>query len=309
MRVRSLEEAAELTRAAMASPELRAVGDALARMPADGWRGVVEATAASRPAAAEWEAMRAACADAGISAESRALERWLLLQAGLPNLPRVAALPLHDEVKGLLYDEFCFVAQPHRRWVAVLDPAHSGFRSMCKLLRLERFPAGQLHWEVSGYPRSQLLKAPPAELPRVLRFVALEMRGLRPYFVTHLATRWAVPFTMTEKEDARACYRIARSMALQPGVRGYMSGSWLNDPELPRVAPHLAWRLDKVRHGALLTTAGPAPESSGFLEGSAERRRLYESGAWRPKFGVILWPRRQMLAWADRFQHEPHAPT
>jgi hypothetical protein len=52
------------------------------------------------------------------------------------------------------------------------------------------------------------------------------------------------------------------------------------------------------QNGGLITDLGiEASPDAGFLEGSTERRLLYESGQYRPIEGVIIWPRRAALAW------------
>ena len=211
-------------------------------------------------------------------------------------LGEVEALPVDSEVRALLYDEFHFTAAPKKRHRNVLRPGSAAFKSLAQMLLFQRFPAGQLHFHRSGYPRSWLLRTPARDLPGLLRCIG-QMGGFSPVFATHLTTRWTKPFVMLPAEDARACRRIARTMALQPDVKGLMSSSWLNDPALQEIDPHLAWRFDKLRYGACLATAGFAPPNSGASSHNEARAKLIESGAWRPKTGVLIWPRRHFLAW------------
>jgi hypothetical protein len=45
---------------------------------------------------------------------------------------------------------------------------------------------------------------------------------------------------------------------------------------------------------------GPAEPDCGVFERSPERKKLYDEGLFQPMTGVMLWPRREMIAWADR---------
>ena len=161
-----------------------------------------------------------------------------------------------------------------------------------------RFPAGQLDWEVSGLPRSYLLKMPARDLPRVIRTVLVDMRGLRPCYVGHMGVR-RYPLLFVEAESHRSYHRMAQSMALQPDVKGLLMTAWFHSPETIRVSPHLAWtNRTPLAHGAVLTDLGPAGPRDGFLTGSPDRQRLYDAGQYRPTIGVIIWPRPALLAWA-----------
>jgi hypothetical protein len=63
----------------------------------------------------------------------------------------------------------------------------------------------------------------------------------------------------------------------------------------------MAWlRQTPQAAGALLVEVGPAPEDSGFMTGSEERRKLYEDGVYHPKVVLVLWPRKALIAWANQ---------
>jgi hypothetical protein len=83
-------------------------------------------------------------------------------------------------------------------------------------------------------------------------------------------------------------------------MRGFMMASWFFCGSTAKVSPRLAWlRTIPEAGGAELFDLGPAPQASGFLIGSEERRKLYEEGAYRPRMTCVLWPREQVLAWAE----------
>jgi hypothetical protein len=89
-------------------------------------------------------------------------------------------------------------------------------------------------------------------------------------------------------------------MAMQPEVKGLLVASWYHSEETIRVSPHLAWtNRTPAAHGAIITHIGPAGAGDGFLVGSPDRRRLFETGDYRPTVGLVIWPRRNLLAWAE----------
>src|SRR5579864_2400954 len=168
-------------------------------------------------------------------------QRALLLAAALVSLNRLEGLPVESSVKRLICDEFQFFAKPAPREIALFAPESASFLSLCKLSLLERFPAGQFHWEISGFPRSWLLRVPPSALPRLIYFLAAELRGFSPCIVPHMATRRKNPLMLIEKESDRSWFRMACSAQIWPGIRGLVASSWLHSPETYRVSPHLAF--------------------------------------------------------------------
>jgi hypothetical protein len=249
-----------------------------------------------------WETMAEACERHGIPESGHILQRFVLLRAGMPNLLRIPNLPVADEVKKRLFDEFLYVCAPDREVATLLNPRQYGFRVMCKFMRLERFPTGQLDWELSGFPRSWLAKMPWRDLPRAFRCVFLRAGGRRPYFEAHTAIRRDVPI-LTPNAERKSFRMLAASLRLQPDIRGYLGAAWFLDPNLPAVSPHLAWMSDWLREcerfGAVWTTLGEAAETGGFLVGDRHRRKLYESGQWKPLTGLVLWARQDLLGWYD----------
>ena len=232
--------------------------------------------------------------------EARAtLARRALLGAAMHSLARLGAAPLSPAVKARccrVFRQFCDRPRPADR--RFRPDLFEESRALAACARLRRFPAGQLDWDVSGLPRSYVLKCRPADLPRVLRTIVFRLRGLRPCFTPHMGVG-RYPLLFVEAESNRSYFRMAESMALQPAVKGLVMAAWYHSPETIRVSPHLAWtNATPLAHGAVLTEIGPAASDSGFLEGSDERRRLFECGAYRPTLGLVIWPRRDLLAWA-----------
>lgn len=225
-----------------------------------------------------------------------AFERLVLLRHAAEVLPRIPALPVSDDVKRLFAEEFRYIAAPPPK--ARFDVAKGGFVALAELVTLRRFPAGQYHFQLSGLPRSWVLKVKGRDRFTLLYWVARKMKGFGPVFFPHLnphrRNRW-----LTEQEADRSYYRMATSMRLQPEVKGLVASSWLRSPDTYKASPHLAWMNRTMENnGGLVLIMGMADPESGVLARSAERKSLYEAGEFIPTTGLVLWPRDAMLAWA-----------
>jgi hypothetical protein len=280
---------------ALSTPESIAAAAALQRAGVDaaaGERFVREISEHDSRVRNEVLAVRTAIASAEGS-----LERLLLLRGALQALPRVPLLPVSEDVQRLFCEGFDYIAAPPPG--ASFDAARASFVAMSKLVTLRRFPAGQFHWEMSGLPRSWLLKVSGRERIRLLFWLATRLKGRAPVFFLHLNAQRRNRYLLTEREADKSYFRMAQSMALQPGVKGLVASSWLNSPDTFAVSPHLSWmNRTFVENGALAVTMGPADPNSGVLARSPERKRAFEAGTFRPTLGLVIWPRDAMLAWA-----------
>ena len=233
----------------------------------------------------------------GVSTNGAEVERLLLIQSARASLLRLPDLPISDDVKRLMCEEFCFFAAEH----ADTEPFEVGgarFVGMCKTASLRRFRAGLFDWEVSGVSRSYVADVPVRHLPMTLAFVVRRMGGLGPVFFSHLNPR-RITRALREDDANRSYYRMATSIELQPAIKGFAACSWFRSPATHRVSPHLAWLSEVFReNGGLVVESGPAEPDCGVLARSETRRRLYESGQFTPTRGLVLWPRDAMIAWA-----------
>jgi len=231
--------------------------------------------------------------------ELAGIQRVLLLEVALVNLNRLATIPVHLSVRSMICDEFQSFARPSAQDLRLFQPESNSFGAFSKIALLERFPAGEFHWEISGFPRSWLFKVPLSALPKVSYFIATRLKGFAPCFFPHMATRRKNPLILLEKECNRSWYRIARSVEMQPDIKGLVVSSWLHSADTFKVSPHLSF-VNKpfVESGAIVTSVGEADETAGYLIGSALRRKLYDSGKFKPTLGLILWSRAQMIRWA-----------
>ena len=228
-----------------------------------------------------------------------ALPRVLLAGVALQNLKRLEDLPLETSVKSMLCDYCKFFVSPPSDEMPLFDPNQYSFLALAKIALLERFPAGQFDWEISGFPRSWLLKIPFSSLPKVAYFLGRRLKGFAPCINSHLSFRRKNSLILIPRECQKSWYRMAISVERQPKIRGLVARSWLYSPDTFKVSPHLSFLVEPfLESGGLVTTRGKADADTGFLVGSESRRKLYESGEFKPTMGLVLWTRDQMIQWA-----------
>ncbi|MGD1095853.1 MAG: polysaccharide deacetylase family protein [Bryobacteraceae bacterium] len=228
-------------------------------------------------------------------------ERVLLLEAALGSLDRLTDARLDLATQALVCNQYEFFVNPGEDWRHRFDSSSYSYRAYAGMSLLDRIPAGRLDWEISGIPRSWIPKIRRRDLPRVLRAIATKIGGFKPVVFTHLAFR-QTPFATLRESDVNASYlRIARCLALRPELKAIVTASWFYSAETHRVSPHLRWTTRMFEeNGGIVSDLGRCPEDAGFLVGSIERQKLYESGDYKPTEGVILWPRRAVLEWLSK---------
>jgi hypothetical protein len=238
---------------------------------------------------------------AEVATADTTLERLVLLRAARDAIPRVPSLLVDAGVQRLFYEEFRVFAEPRPRQRPLFAVGTATFHAACALVALARFPAGQYHWDVSGLSRRMLLDVPRRDLPRVLAVLALRMRGLAPAFFPHVNAWRRNPFVWIEAESNRAFHRMARALTRQPHVRGLVTRAWFHDPGLGSVSPHLAW-TNRVfeENGGIVVANGAADDDPDVRANNATRQQAVEAGRYRPRYGLVLWPRAAMLDWAAR---------
>jgi hypothetical protein len=244
------------------------------------------------------KAVFAKLASAGQAGADAAIERRLLLRTAVDALSSLDAERVSPSVKALLCEEiqsWTRLEDAEKRTFAI---GTSRFVDMCMLASLRRFPAGQFDWVRGGVPLSYLLSVKLASMPRALYFTAVRMGGRAPVFFSHFGYR-RLGHSLSEVEANRSYYRMARSMELQPDIKGLAASSWFRSPDTHRVSPHLAW-VNKVvlENDGFVAVRGPADPDCGVFVRSQTRRRLYEAGTFTPTLGLVIWPRRAMLTWA-----------
>jgi hypothetical protein len=284
----------------LASDDLQAVGLALSARHIDGpvcARLLAEVDEAPSTIRGILE-IKQDIASSGLPVDSWKVERSLLLGAALHGLPDVSRLRVNTRVQALICDEFRFFASAEPSQLGKSEAGSARFARMAKIATHRRCPAGQFEWEVGGIARRDALRVSPRRLPGTVAFILGRMGGFGPVFFSHLNPRRAQR-SLVEAEADHSYFQMAAAMELQPEIRGFAACSWFRSPGVQRVSPNLAW-LSRVflENGGRVVDAGREDPECGVLHRSATRRRLYESGQFTPRRGLVMWPRRDMLAWA-----------
>ena len=168
------------------------------------------------------------------------------------------------------------------------------------ICRLKAFPAGGAHIvdEYSGFSRTTLLSGGFGRFFKFLFFLLFVTRGNAPFYVTHTHLSEIEEFGPEGRDE---CYaRIANMLEHHPEMKGMYSASWFNDPALEEVSPRLAYLRKRPQEiGAWVFRIGEDIEG-GALSKSATRRKLYEEGKYIPTAYLVVWPRKDLIAWAKR---------
>jgi hypothetical protein len=121
----------------------------------------------------------------------------------------------------------------------------------------------------------------------------------RPYYQIHVDDRYLSFF---HAQGWYLCYlRIAQMLKLHPGVCGVIGSSWILDPGLKPISPHLAYQWERPReNGASFFRLTPTKMDYVYATRSSRHRRQYaERGEYVPTPYLMLWRRRDVLRWAD----------
>ncbi len=80
-----------------------------------------------------------------------------------------------------------------------------------------------------------------------------------------------------------------------------IGSSWFYDPPLTEISPRLAHlRLNPLKGGAFLVHQGPGEiHTERAATASASRKALIDSGEYVARSWLMVWPRKQLIAWAD----------
>ena len=180
---------------------------------------------------------------------------------------------------------------------------NSPFCKDLALCTLRLIPAGVEKVHASRLPRRMFVTGGLRGALDALRFALPTRRGLGPYYQMHLHSQDAQAMRAFNPRGWVEFYlRVAELLRRNPGMKGVFGASWFRDPALAGVSPHLRSLTTMVTdHGARLFPLGPCG-TDGIRDAtakSATRRRLYEGGKYTPMNYLLVWPREELLAWAD----------
>lgn len=166
--------------------------------------------------------------------------------------------------------------------------------------RLHMIPSGPHVAELSaGIPRRVLVTGGARQFTDVLTTFYLRWRPFRPMLHIHLSEKALSEFNPAGRE--RCFLLLAELLRANPKLTGVCAASWLYDPAVPRVSPHLWFMQEPARsHGAKFFRL-KADEQSQRLATlkSATRWRLFEAGQYIPTAYAMVWFKNDLLRWAQ----------
>ncbi|MFN7882825.1 MAG: hypothetical protein ACK5PF_07405 [bacterium] len=164
--------------------------------------------------------------------------------------------------------------------------------------------AAQLIDPRCGVPRSLVLKGGVSEVAsRAASFASLG--GFKPLFQIHTHLSYLDRF---DEEGWDECYRVcAELFAVYPACLGMFGASWFYDPNLETISPRLGYLREVPSHGGarLMLMADEGHFVQDAIATSPTRRKLYESGQYKPRSFMLVWGRADMLQWASQHPGTP----
>ena len=167
--------------------------------------------------------------------------------------------------------------------------------------RLKLYPCGPvLLDEFSGIPKRIFLKNNIAHLCLLTRFFLTKLHGFRPCYELHMHAPLRKNFDADGWIECNL--NIAELLKMNPDIRGVFCGSWWYDPQLEKISPRLSYlRTLPAQNGALLFhVAQDTNAATGSIEQSVTRRRLFNAGDYIPEIYMMVWPRNNLIQWANR---------
>ncbi|WDE06956.1 hypothetical protein SG34_008730 [Thalassomonas viridans] len=168
------------------------------------------------------------------------------------------------------------------------------------MVRQIMFPAGLLISErYSGFSSKQAIHLNRLTTLSFLKFLALH-KGNKGYYEIHL---YAPEMRQFNEPGWNESYvRLAEMMKSHPEVKGMFGISWFYDPQLRDISPRLMYLQDvPLKNGARSFYLGD-DDTGNALSKSKSRMQLYQEGKYTPKSYLLIWPRKDMIAWADQYQ-------
>ena len=223
---------------------------------------------------------------------------WLLLASVVAGFePRFAASGLGERFR----PEFA------RNFTRILTAAARGGRQarldddlfikdLC-IARLTLVPCvSHLMYRHSGIPRKALLRAQGVGTKLRLAGAVAGLGGFAPLIENHVHRAMLEEF---HAEGRERCFALLCALfEAWPDSRGLMGTSWYYDPAVAPISPQLAYLHGvPASRGAHFFDMGEseAARADATIR-SAQRRRLYEAGEYRPRAYMMVWSKRQIQA-------------
>lgn len=170
--------------------------------------------------------------------------------------------------------------------------------------RLSMIPAGQQKIHLDGIARRFLFKNGVKQFLKFSAFILFELGGFKPLYQMHTDSYDRDLLAEFNFEGTKRFYlRVAELLKLNLKVNGVFGISWMNDPQLERISSELWQGVEyAVDNGAKLFNMGLSESAiSGATYVSLKRKKLYEESKYMPTNYLLVWSRKKLLAWAEKY--------
>jgi hypothetical protein len=138
------------------------------------------------------------------------------------------------------------------------------------------------------------------DVSAIKRYFLIE--GYRAWFQIHTESRYLDEFN--EHGWDRCYLRVAELLKRKKDITGMVGTSWFYDPQLLKISPRLAYlqSCPQERGAFFLRHGSEQSDIAMAIKTSETRRRLYQEGKYIPVCYSMLWPRKELIAWAEQMQ-------
>lgn len=129
-------------------------------------------------------------------------------------------------------------------------------------------------------------------------YLIFRLGGKECYYQSHVHIPLLSEFN--EKGWYKAYIRIGELLKRNKRVKGVFGTAWFRDPQLEKISPNLIYlRKLPLENGAQFFDMGKDTSGNAFAK-SKTRRKLYDEGKYIPHGYLMIWPRRELIKWADK---------
>lgn len=152
--------------------------------------------------------------------------------------------------------------------------------------------------------KRQALTSRISQFPRAAFFFVIKRNGFWPYFQLHMHQDSHQDFN--QRGWHSTYMRLAELLQSNPSHKGWFSSSWFLDPALEQISPHLSYlrTVPERNGGAVFFMEDDPTGSTGALATSRTRRNMFESGQYRPRIYMRVWPRSKAIKWLTDLQND-----
>jgi hypothetical protein len=168
-------------------------------------------------------------------------------------------------------------------------------------------PAGYYVMDITnGIARSLFFSGGLRQFLKLFWLYVVRYKRKGPFLFTHYHGDHKTKFTPEGRKEAFSI--IAELLTKRTEVKAMVGAAWYYDPAMRSISPHLSYLRDLPEANGAQFFRGRPKFHPGALN-SRTRRRLYEEGKYVPRPCTMVWPREELITWADDFQLQTGDPA